>query len=88
MRMIKIAIAAVAIVALSGAAAIAEDTTTTTTTTHQTETVPGPGVNVGVPGVVGVHVGAPPVETGCTTKSKTTTDNDTGESASVSKSNC
>jgi hypothetical protein len=41
-----------------------------------------------VPGVVGVHVGAPPVETGCTTKSKTTTDTDTGESASVSKSNC
>jgi hypothetical protein len=61
---------------------------TTTTTTHQTENAPGPGVTVGVPGVVGVHVGAPPVETGCTTKSKTTTDTDAGESASVTKSNC
>jgi hypothetical protein len=49
---------------------------------------PGPRVTVCVPGVVGVHVGAPPVETGCTTKSKTTTDTDTGESASVTKSNC
>jgi hypothetical protein len=83
----KIAIAAAACVALSGAA-MAQDTTTTTTTTHERTTAPGPGLTVGVPGVVGVHVGEPPVDTGCTTKSKTTTDNDTGDSASVTKSNC
>ena len=83
----KIAIAAAACVALSGAA-MAQDTTTTTTTTREGSTVPGPGVTVGVPGVVGVHVGGPPVDTGCTTKSRTTTDTDTGQSASVTKSNC
>jgi hypothetical protein len=87
MNTFKIAIAAAAIVALSGAAAIAEDVTNTTTQ-HETTTAPGPGVTVGVPGVAGVHVGGPPVETGCTTKSKTTTDTDTGDSASVTKSNC
>jgi hypothetical protein len=86
MKTITIAIAAAALFALSGAA-IAEDVTTTTTQ-HETTTVPGPGVTVGVPGVAGVHVGAPPVETGCTTKSKTTTDTDSGELASVTKSNC
>ena len=86
MKTLAIAFAAAAIFALSGAA-IAEDMTTTTTT-HERTTVPGPGVTVGVPGVVGVHVGAPPVETGCTTKRKTTTDTDTGDSASVTKSNC
>jgi hypothetical protein len=86
MKTLTIAFAAAAIFALSGAA-IAEDMTTTTTT-HERTTVPGPGVTVGVPGVVGVHVGAPPVETGCTTKTRTTTDTDTGDSATVSKSNC
>jgi hypothetical protein len=87
MKTIKTAIAAAALVALSGVAVMAEDVTTTTTT-HETTTAPGPGVTVGVPGVVGVHVGAPPVETGCTTKRKTTTDTDTGDSASVTKSDC
>ena len=87
MKTMKVAIAVAAFVALSGAA-VAQDTTTTTTTTREGTTVPGPGVTVGVPGVVGVHVGGPPVETGCTTKSRTTTDNDTGQSASVTKSNC
>ncbi len=87
MKSLKIAVAAAAIVALSGAAAMAQDVTTTTTT-HHTETAPGPGVNVGVPGVVGVHVGGPPEERGCTTKSRTTTDTETGDSASVTKSNC
>ncbi len=87
MKTATIAFTAAAILALSGAAAIAEDVTTTTTT-HERAVVPGPGVTVGVPGVAGVHVGAPPVETGCTTKSRTTTDTDTGDSASVTKSNC
>jgi hypothetical protein len=87
MKSIKIAIAAAAIVAFSGAgAAIAQDTTTTTVHEHQVE--PGPGVTVGVPGVAGVHVGGPPVDTGCTTKTRTDTDNETGDSRSVTRSNC
>jgi hypothetical protein len=86
MKTRTIAFATAAIFALSGAA-IAEDVTSTTTT-HENTVAPGPGATVGVPGVVGVHVGAPPVETGCTTKTRTTTDTDTGDSASVSKSNC
>lgn len=88
MKIIKIAIAAAAFAVAPGIAAIAQDSSTTTTTVHEHQTEPGPGVNVGVPGVVGVHVGGPPVETGCTTKSRTTTDNNSGDSATVSKSNC
>ena len=89
MKSIKIAIAAAAIVAFSGAGvAIAQDTTTSTTTVHEHQTDPGPGVTVGVPGVVGVHVGGPPVESGCTTKTHTDTDNETGDSRSVTRSNC
>jgi hypothetical protein len=86
MKAIKMLIAVAGIAALSGVAIA--DEVTTSTTTHQTETAPGPGVSVGVPGVVGVHVGAPPVETGCTTKRKTTTDTDTGQSATVTRSDC
>jgi hypothetical protein len=89
MKRIKLAIAAAAIVAFSGAgAAIAQDTTTSTTTVHEHQTDPGPGVTVGVPGVAGVHVGGPPVEHGCTTKTRTDTDNETGDSRSVTRSNC
>ena len=89
MKRIKLAIAAAAIVAFSGAgAAIAQDTTTSTTTVHEHQTDPGPGVTVGVPGVVGVHVGGPPVDTGCTTKTRTDTDNETGDLRSVTRSNC
>jgi hypothetical protein len=36
--------------------------------------------------VVGVQVGAPP--SGCTTQSRTTTDTYTGDSRSVTRSNC
>jgi hypothetical protein len=78
----KIAIG-VAGVALFSAVSFADEVTTTTT---QRTTEPGPGVFVGVPGVVGVQVGAPPV--GCTTQSRTTTDTDTGASRSVTRSNC
>jgi hypothetical protein len=70
---------------LSAAPCYAQDTTTTTTTTHS-ETAPGPGVFVGVPGVAGVQLGAPPV--GCTTRSSTTTNDDTGASRSMTQSNC
>jgi hypothetical protein len=55
---------------------------TTTTTTTQ----PEPGVSVGVPGVVGVQVGAP--STGCTTQSTTKTNMDTGDSKTVTRSDC
>jgi hypothetical protein len=58
----KIAIGAAGI-ALFSAAAFADEVTTTTTQRTQE---PGPGVYVGVPGVVGVQVGAPP--SGCTTR--------------------
>jgi hypothetical protein len=76
-------VALTAIGLLAAAPCYAQDTTTTTTTT---QTAPGPGVFVGVPGVVGVQVGAPPV--GCTTRSSTTTNDDTGASRSMTQSNC
>ncbi len=59
---------------LLGSAAIAQDTTTTTQTTV---TPPQHGAYVGVPGVVGVVVGG---TRGCVTRSKTETDQDTGDS--------
>jgi hypothetical protein len=87
MRSMSIAVAAASVLAFSAVGAIADDVTTSTTT-HETHTQPGPGVTVGVPGVAGVHVGGPPVESGCTTKRRTTTDTDTGDSKTVAKSNC
>jgi hypothetical protein len=88
MRAIAIAVGTAAALAFSTASGFAQDTTTTTTTVHHDQTAPGPGVTVGVPGVVGVQVGGPPVDTGCTTKRSTTTDHDTGDSTSVTRSNC
>jgi hypothetical protein len=87
MKLFRIAVVAVAATLVSSAASLADETTTTTTTQH-TETAPGPGVYVGVPGVAGVHVGAPPVERGCTTQSTTRTNEDTGASRSVTRSDC
>ena len=78
----KIAIGAAGI-ALFSAAAFGDEVTTTTTRRTQE---PGPGVYVGVPGVVGVQVGEP--SRGCTTQSRTTTNTDTGDSRSVTRSNC
>ncbi|HEY1747199.1 MAG TPA: hypothetical protein VGG11_10630 [Xanthobacteraceae bacterium] len=78
----KIAIGAAGLAMLSAAAFADEVTTTTTQRTRE----PGPGVYVGVPGVVGVQVGAP--SRGCTTQNRTTTDTDTGASRSVTRSNC
>ena len=65
-------------------AAAAQDDVTTSTTTTRT---PAHGAFVGVPGVVGVQVGSPP-GSGCETRSKTVTDQDTGESHSRTESNC
>jgi uncharacterized protein YraI len=86
MKLLRIAAVAVAATLLSSAASFADDTTTTTTT--HTETAPGPGVSVGVPGVGGVHVGAPPAEPGCTSQSTTRTNEDTGASRTVTRSDC
>lgn len=74
----------VAAALLFSTAAIAQDSTTTTTRTEHT--APGPGVAVGVPGVVGVQVGAPSEH--CTTKRRTTTDDETGDSVTRERSNC
>jgi hypothetical protein len=86
MKLLRIAAVVVAATLLSSAASFADDTTTTTTT--HTETAPGPGVYVGVPGVAGVHVGAPPVERGCASQSTTRTNEDTGASRTVTRSDC
>jgi hypothetical protein len=89
MRAFAIAIGVTAALAFSAVGTFAQDSTTTTTTVHHDEhTTSGPGVNVGVPGIVGVHVGGPSVETGCTSKRSTTTDNDTGASTTVKRSDC
>lgn len=82
MKTTSLIIAAVAM--LASGAAVAQDTTTTRTTT--TQTAPGPGIAVGVPGVVGVQVGAP--ATGCTTSHTTKTNEDTGSSVSRTATNC
>ena len=79
----KVAIAASAILWIS--AAVAQDDTTTTTTTH--DSGPAPGAYVGVPGVVGVQVG-PGANGGCEHRSKTVTNEDTGESMTKSETRC
>jgi hypothetical protein len=76
----KLALTSAAAVLFS-AAAMAQDSTTTTTTTQSSP----PGVFVGVPGVAGVQVGP---SGGCQTRTTTQTDNVTGDSRSVSRSNC
>jgi hypothetical protein len=77
-----LALAAGALLAVSAASA-QDDTTTTTTST--TVTPPQHGAYIGVPGVAGVEVGGRP---GCVTRSKTETDQDTGQSRSMTESNC
>jgi hypothetical protein len=77
----KLALATGAIFAVS--AAVAQDATTTTTTTQQNSGQPG--AFIGVPGVAGVQVGG---TRGCETRSKTETDQDTGETRSRTESNC
>lgn len=83
-----ILIAAVASAGLFGAGLQARaDETTTTTTTHHTEDAPA-GVTVGVPGVVGVHIGPDHVREGCTTQKTTHTNEDTGESVTHKSTDC
>jgi hypothetical protein len=76
-------VAALLVVSSVSVAVAQEDTTTTTTST--TVTPPQHGAFIGVPGVAGVEVGGRP---GCVSRSKTVTDQDTGESRSVHESNC
>jgi hypothetical protein len=74
-----------ALVLLSSIAPALAQEDTTTTTTSTTVTPPQHGAYIGVPGVAGVEVGGRP---GCVSRTKTVTDQDTGESHSVHESNC
>lgn len=84
--MSKWALAASAIFWISAAVAQDDETRTTTTVHHEDH---GPGAYVGVPGVAGFHVGpgAGP-RSGCETRHKTVTNEDTGESRSRTETNC
>jgi hypothetical protein len=83
MKAICILVALAVGTVFAASAAAQDDTTTTTTST--TVTPPQHGAFIGVPGVAGVEVGGRP---GCVTRSKTETDQDTGQTRSVSESNC
>jgi hypothetical protein len=79
----KLAIAASAILWISAAAA--QDVETTTTT----HTAPPPGAYVGVPGVAGVQVGPGAGYThGCEHRSKTVTNEATGDTMHKSETRC
>jgi hypothetical protein len=82
MKTTKFLAAAVIGVGIYAGSAMAEEVTTKSTTTT---TDPAPGVTVGVPGVVGVQIGG---GQGCTTQSKTKTNTETGESRTVTRSDC
>jgi hypothetical protein len=80
----KLAVAASAILWISAAAA--QDEETTTTTTHSP---PPPGAYVGVPGVAGVQVGPGAGYTGgCEHRSKTVTNEATGDTMHKSETRC
>jgi hypothetical protein len=82
----KLAIAASAILWISAAVAQDEETTTTTRTTRD---APPPGAYIGVPGVAGVQVGpGAGYQGGCEHRSKTVTNEDTGESMTKSETRC
>jgi hypothetical protein len=80
-----ICILALVVGALFAVSAASAQDDTTTTTTSTTVTPPQHGAFIGVPGVAGVEVGGRP---SCVTRSKTETDQDTGQTRSVSESNC
>jgi len=80
----KLALAASTLLWASAAVAQDDDYTTTTRTEHH-ESHDG-GAYVGVPGVVGVQVG--PGRSGCDTRSRTVTDETTGESHTRTETNC
>ena len=82
----KLALAVSAVFWMSAAVAQDDDTTTTTHTEHY-DSHPH-GAYVGVPGVVGVHVGPGGPGSVCETHSKTVRDDETGESRTRTVSNC
>ena len=82
----KLALAAGAIFWLSAPVVQADEVTTTHTEHYDSH--PHGGAYVGVPGVVGVHVGRDGPGTCCETHTKTVHDEDTGESRTRSVSNC
>ncbi|MEW6438094.1 MAG: hypothetical protein AB1508_13105 [Pseudomonadota bacterium] len=84
----KLALAASAIFWVSAAVAQDDDTTVTTRHTEHYDSHPHGGAYIGVPGVVGVHVGRDGRGTGCETRSKTVRDEDTGETHTRSVTNC
>lgn len=82
----KLALAASAIFWVSAAVAQDDDTTVTRHSEHY-DSHHG-GAYVGVPGVVGVHVGRDGPSTGCETRSKTVHNEDTGETHTRTATNC
>ncbi len=82
----KLALAAGTLFWVSAAVA-QDDSTSTTTHTDHYDSHSG-GAYVGVPGVVGVHVGGGGPGGGCETRSKTVQDNDTGKTHTRTESNC
>jgi hypothetical protein len=70
----------------SGVSVRADEVTTTTTT--RTEAPAEPGVTVGVPGVVGVHIGGDARPEGCVTHKETHTDTETGDSVTRKSTDC
>jgi hypothetical protein len=74
-------LAAIVGLGLYASSAMAEEVTTRSTT----RTESAPGITVGVPGVVGVQIGG---GQGCTTRSKTQTNTETGDSRTVTRSDC
>ena len=83
----KLALAASAIFWVSAAVAQDDDTTVTRHSEHY-DSHPHGGAYVGVPGVVGVHVGRDGPSTGCETRSKTVHNEDTGETRTRTATNC
>lgn len=83
----KLALAASAIFWIT--AAVAQDSETTTTTRTHEAPPPPPGAYVGVPGVAGVQVGpGAGYEGGCEHRSKTVTNEETGDTVSKSETKC
>lgn len=82
----KLALAAGAILWLSAPVVQADEVTTTHTEHYDSD--PHGGAYVGVPGVVGVHVGRGGPSTGCETHSKTVHNEDTGETHTRTATNC
>ena len=87
MRISNYAAIAIASLSLLGAASAARAEETTTTTTTRSSDAPG-GIVIGVPGVVGLHIGGDARPEGCTTRKTTHTDEETGDSVTQKSTTC